>query len=287
MLAQPANQTSPQNSQPTLALVASDPEGSTLIFGAVGLPPGLTLNTATGVITGTVTTAGAYTMIVAASDGFLTAYRALMWTVTASTDTTPPAVVISTPANNATVSGTSVSVSAAASDAVGVVGVQFRLDGANLGAEDTVAPYAVVWNTTTATNASHLLTAVARDAAGNARTATAITVTVNNAPPNLAPTLAQPANQTGAEGSAVSLALSGSDPDGNPLTFSASGLPSGLAVNATSGVISGTLSYTSAGSFTVTATVSDGSMSHSRTLTWTVTNTNRPPATFASREPEQ
>ena len=132
---------------------------------------------------------------------------------------------MSTPANNATVSGTSVSVTASASDAVGVVGVQFRLDGANLGAEDTVAPYAVTWNTTTATNASHVLTAVARDAAGNSRTATAITVTVNNAPPNRAPTLVQPPNQTSAEASPVSLALSGSDPDGNPLTFTATGLP--------------------------------------------------------------
>ena len=39
-----------------------------------------------------------------------------------------------------------------ASDNVGVAGVQFKLDGANLGAEDTTAPYSIAWNTTTATN---------------------------------------------------------------------------------------------------------------------------------------
>ena len=52
-----------------------------------------------------------------------------------------------------------VTVSATASDNVGVAGVQFKLDGANLGAEDTTAPYSVTWNTTTATNGSHTLTA--------------------------------------------------------------------------------------------------------------------------------
>ena len=64
-------------------------------------------------------------------------------------------------------------VAANASDNVGVAGVQFKLDGANLGAEDTASPYSVTWNTTTATNGSHTLTAVARDAAGNTTTSTA------------------------------------------------------------------------------------------------------------------
>ena len=77
-------------------------------------------------------------------------------------------------------SGATVTVSATAGDNVGVVGVQFKLDGANLGAEDTTAPYAVTWNTTTATNGGHTLTAVARDAAGNTTTSAPVTVTVAN-----------------------------------------------------------------------------------------------------------
>ena len=93
-------------------------------------------------------------------------------------DTTPPTVSISAPTGG-TVSGT-ITVSANASDNVGVVGVQFRLDGVNLGLEDTTAPYSVSWNTTTATNASHTLTAVARDAAGNTATSAGVIVTVNN-----------------------------------------------------------------------------------------------------------
>ena len=47
---------------------------------------------------------------------------------------------LTAPASDATVSGT-VTLSAAASDNVGVAGVQFKLDGVNLGAEDTTSPY--------------------------------------------------------------------------------------------------------------------------------------------------
>src|SRR5207245_1628614 len=111
-------------------------------------------------------------------------------------DTTPPAVSITSPANGATVSGT-ITATAAASDNVGVVGVQFKLDGMNLGAEVMTAPYAVTWNTTTASNGSHSLTAVARDAAGNQTISSTVAVTVANAvsppppsppPPTPAPT---------------------------------------------------------------------------------------------------
>ena len=94
-------------------------------------------------------------------------------------DTTPPSVSITAPANGTSVSG-SVTVSADASDNVGVAGVQFQLDGTNLGAEDASAPYSISWNTTTIANGSHTLTAVARDAAGNIKTSAAVTVTVAN-----------------------------------------------------------------------------------------------------------
>ena len=76
--------------------------------------------------------------------------------------------VVTAPANGATVQAT-IDVSADASDNVAVSGVQFKLDGANLGSEDTSTPYTLTWDTSTATNGSHALTAVARDAAGNPR----------------------------------------------------------------------------------------------------------------------
>jgi hypothetical protein len=98
-------------------------------------------------------------------------------------DPTPPTVTITAPASGTTVSGPSVTVSATASDNVGVVGVQFKLDGVNLNSEDTAAPYSTSWDTTTIGDGTHTLTAVARDAAGNTTTSAPITVTVANSGP--------------------------------------------------------------------------------------------------------
>jgi hypothetical protein len=102
-------------------------------------------------------------------------------TFTTSTQkTTPPTVSITAPAPNATVSGT-VTVSAAASGSAGIASVQFILDGANLGPAVTASPYQTTWDTSTATNGTHVLTAVALDTAGNSATSAPISINVNNA----------------------------------------------------------------------------------------------------------
>ena len=97
------------------------------------------------------------------------------------TDTTPPTISMTAPTNGSTVSGT-ITVSVTASDNIGVSGVQFLLDGINLQSEDTTSPYSITWNTTTAPNGSHTLTARARDAAGNTTTSSSVTVIVDNGP---------------------------------------------------------------------------------------------------------
>jgi hypothetical protein len=98
---------------------------------------------------------------------------------TVTSDTTPPTVAISTPSPGATLANVT-TVSATASDNGSVAGVQFKLDGANLGSEDTIAPYSIQWDTTTAANGTHTLSAVARDAAGNSATSATVSVTVTN-----------------------------------------------------------------------------------------------------------
>jgi hypothetical protein len=95
-------------------------------------------------------------------------------------DTVAPTVSLTAPAAGAIVSGSAVTVAANAADDVGVAGVQFKLNGANLGTEDTAPPWSVSWNTTSAPNGAATLSAVARDAAGNLATASAVTVTVGN-----------------------------------------------------------------------------------------------------------
>jgi large repetitive protein len=94
-------------------------------------------------------------------------------------NTTPPTVVITSPSNGATISGTE-PVTASASDDVPIAGVLFMLDGLPPGADDTTAPYEVPFNTTHTSNGSHSLTATARDAAGNQTTSAPVTVTVSN-----------------------------------------------------------------------------------------------------------
>lgn len=94
-------------------------------------------------------------------------------------DTTLPTASIAAPTGG-TVSGTT-TITANASDALsGVASVQFKIDGVNVGTPDTTSPYSYSWNTTTATNAAHTLTAVALDTAGNSVTTGTVTVTVNN-----------------------------------------------------------------------------------------------------------
>jgi len=130
-------------------------------------------------------TNGAHSLRAIATDGAGNSATSSAVTVTVSNappDTTPPTVSISTPVNGSTVSGT-VTISANASDNVAVASVQFQLDGASLGSPDTSSPYTVSWTTTTASNGSHTLSAIATDKAGNSAKATNVTVTVNNTAP--------------------------------------------------------------------------------------------------------
>src|SRR6266849_1385891 len=99
--------------------------------------------------------------------------------VLVTVDNFPPSVSITAPASGAMVSGT-ITVSASATDDVGVVGVQFKLDGRYLGPELSTGPYAISWNTACVSNGLHTLTAVARDVAGNTSTSKAVTVHVTN-----------------------------------------------------------------------------------------------------------
>ncbi|MDQ3697942.1 MAG: sulfatase-like hydrolase/transferase [Gemmatimonadota bacterium] len=100
-------------------------------------------------------------------------------------DTTPPTVTITAPPDGTTASGI-VTVTADATDDGLVAGVQFQVNGVNLGAEDPTAPYSQSLNTATLSNGSYTLTAIARDTAANADTSTAVIVNVSNVPlPNI------------------------------------------------------------------------------------------------------
>lgn len=104
---------------------------------------------------------------------------------TTTVDATAPTIAVASPIAGTTVSGI-IAPSANASDNIGVVGVQFKLDGNNVGSEITAAPYTLSYNTTQVANGTHTITATARDAANNQTTASAVSVTVANTIPTTA-----------------------------------------------------------------------------------------------------
>lgn len=127
-------------------------------------------------------------------------------------DTVAPTVTLTAPLNGASVSG-STALSANASDNIGVVGVQFKVDGANTGAEDTSSPFSTTWNAASVSAGPHQITAVARDAAGNTSMSPSITVQVASTPPAPVVSLVSPVNGSGVSG-IVSLAATASDASG-------------------------------------------------------------------------
>ena len=101
--------------------------------------------------------------------------------------------------------------------------------------------------------------------------------------PNGAPIVQNPGNQAGTVGTAVNLQIVASDPDSNPMTFSATGLPAGLAITA-NGLIFG--SPTSVGNNSVTVTANDGQgATGSTSFSWSITNPAPPPDTTLPSAP--
>jgi hypothetical protein len=91
-------------------------------------------------------------------------------------DITSPITHITSPANGASVSGI-VTVTATATDNVGVTSVQIYIDGV-LKSSGTSSPLNYSWDTTAAGSGTHTIYSKAYDAAGNIGTSTAVTVTV-------------------------------------------------------------------------------------------------------------
>jgi hypothetical protein len=85
-------------------------------------------------------------------------------------------------------------------------------------------------------------------------------------------TVTNPGTQTSTVGTAASLKVGASDSaSGQTLTYTASGLPAGLSINASSGLISGTPTTAGTSSVTVTATDTTGAKG-TATFTWTVSS---------------
>ena len=93
---------------------------------------------------------------------------------------------------------------------------------------------------------------------------------VSTGTPGNTVTVTNPGNQTGTVGTAASLQIQASSSGTTEtLTYSATGLPTGLTINASTGLISGT--QTTAASYNVTMTAKDSTgATGSTTFTWTI-----------------
>ncbi len=97
-------------------------------------------------------------------------------------DKIAPTISITSPSEDDDISGI-ISLTASASDNKAVVGVQFKVDDVNVGSEDISSPYSIDWDSTSTEEGTHIITAIARDAAGNTTTSESISANVDNTPP--------------------------------------------------------------------------------------------------------
>jgi hypothetical protein len=95
------------------------------------------------------------------------------------------------------------------------------------------------------------------------------------------PEVQNPGSQLNNDGDAVALQIVASDPNGDRLTYGATGLPPGLVIDPATGVISGTIGAGGAAGHTVTVTVSDGTETASTSLNWVVLGNDGHDVTFA------
>jgi hypothetical protein len=92
------------------------------------------------------------------------------------------------------------------------------------------------------------------------------------------PVINNPGDRHARVGKTIKLQIAASDRHGGPLSYRASGLPRGLSIKSTTGLITGKPS--SAGRYSVTITVRAGTASSSVRFTWTITGPNVPRASL-------
>ncbi len=193
-----------------------------------------------------------------------------------TSDKTPPSVAVTAPANGATVSGT-ITVTATASDNIGVAGVQFYLNGSPFGPKLTSAPYSAQWDTRTVGNGSYQWTAMATDAAGNSATSTVVFAQVSNSDV-IAPTVRILTPAGGAVTGVVGLTASASDNIGVAgVQWAVKGSPLGAEVTTSPYAYSWNTAGLAAGNYTISATARDAAGNRSSASVTVSINDTTPP----------
>lgn len=273
-LAEISDQQHPQESEVSLALTATDPDGNNLIFSASGLPASLTIHPSTGLISGTLNDIqGAYPVTITVTDDGdpnLSDSQSFVWAVSAPIVNEAPVLAFIENQNNQQTNNISLELSATDPNLDDVLTFEALglPDGLSINASSGLISGIITADTTT-----YQVTITVNDDGNPILSDVQIfDWTVTEAPENQAPVLNPIANQENNEGETVSLQLVASDPDGHNLTFSQIGLPLGLNLDPNSGLISGILSASPA-IYDVTISVTDDGIPNSSTsqnFTWTI-----------------
>ena len=217
-------------------------------FGATGLPAGLTVNTGSGLISGTPTGPGTSSVTVSATNSGGTGGAPLTLTVNA----VPPVITSSATAGGTVASSFSYQITATNSPtSFGATGLPAGLT-VNTGS-------GLISGTPTGPGISHV-TVSATNSAGTGSGPLTLTVTA------VPPVITSSATASGTVGSGFSYQITATN---TPTSFGATGLPAGVTVNTVSGLISGTPAGVGTSSVTVSATNSGGTGSGPLTLTVT------------------
>jgi len=181
--------------------------------------------------------------------------------------TTGNTVTVTNPGTQTGTVGTAASLQISASDSAS--GQTLTYSATGLPAGLSISSSGLISGTPTASG-SNSVVVTATDTTGAKGTAS-FTWTVNAATGNTV-TVTTPAAQTGTVGTAASLQISASDSaSGQTLTYSATGLPTGLSISSSTGLISGT--PTTAGTYSVTVTATDTTGAKgSASFTWTISS---------------
>ncbi|HLX11564.1 MAG TPA: glycosyl hydrolase family 18 protein [Bacteroidota bacterium] len=193
-------------------------------------------------------------------------------------DTTKPKISLTSPANGSTLSN-AVTLGATASDNIAVAGVQFKLNGSNLGNPVLIAPYSYSWNSATVSNGTYTISAVASDAAGNTATAS-VTVNVTNTvitpvrdtiPPTVS--ISSPANGSTVSGAASVTASASDNGRVSSVQFKLDGIALGSALTTSPYSYSWNTALSANGSHTLAAIATD-TAGNQATASVTVTVSN-------------
>lgn len=274
ILAPIADQLHEQGETVSITATANDPEGDNITYTASGLPMGLTIDAATGEISGTITAdVQTYGVTIFATDNGSPNEQtsvAFSWEVIEPIPNQPP--VLTEVANQTNEQGEEISLQMLAVDPEEDI-ITFEAIGLPAGL--SINPNSgLISGTITALENTYVVSITAIDNGDPNESASIIfDWTVLLPPPNQAPILTSIPNQSNEQQAAISLQTTATDPDGNNLTYTAANLPNGLSINAQTGLISGIITAV-AGNYQVEITVTDDgnpNLADTKSFNWEVT----------------